>query len=184
MTTPDLLQVRLALPCAWQRQELDDAATDALWHEARLILTLAQHEAASPPRDGERDGQLERGLGRLEAKLDLAMHLLVRTLRAGTPPGAPIPLTLLHGGLLLPPGLATAPAERGCCLLGLNPRLPLPVRLPAEVARLDGQVAELRWLAMPEDLAELWSQWLFRQHRRAIHARQDQHSGDPRQQTD
>lgn len=177
MTTPDPLQVRLHLPCAWRPQVLDAAALDDCWREARLLLILAQHGEAAGNRDGERNDHLERTLGRLEAKLDLTLHLLTSTLGIRLPVSAPVSVTLRHDGLVLPPGLATVAAEPGCCLLGIpqdqDRPLPQPLALPAQVTRLDDQGAEIRWLAMPVDLEELWSQWLFRQHRRAIHAQRD-----------
>lgn len=175
MTTPDPLQVRLSLPCAWRPQALDAADLDNLWHEARLLLLLAQHGEAPGNRDPDRTGYSERAQARLEAKLDLAMHLLARSLGLAQPATPPVDLILRHAGLTLPPGLATVPDQPGCCLLGQRPgpeqALPLPLCLPARVTRLDDAGAQVRWLAMPADLEELWSQWLFRQHRRAIQAR-------------
>lgn len=177
MTTPDPLQVRLSLPCAWQPRSLDAPDLDSLWHEARLLLLLAQHGEAPGNRDPERAGHSEHAQARLEAKLDLAMHLLARSLGLEQPATPALELLLRHDGLTLPPGLATVPDQPGCCLLGQRPgpeqTLPLPLSLPARVTRLDAAGARMHWLAMPLDLEELWSQWLFRQHRRAIQARRD-----------
>lgn len=167
------LRIDLELPFAWQPAPPDPAASAALWQEALLLLRVI-HSLDSPPvREADRDAARNPGWDRLEAKLDLVLHLLARDPRVN-PADLPIRALSLHARGLRCPGEAGWRAEEpGVCLLRLNPALPLPIRLPARLAGPDGGAWGLRWDDMPENLAEAWSQWLFRQHRRAIHARRE-----------
>lgn len=163
-----MLRVELDLPWAWRPGEPEATTVDTLWREAFLVLRLALSQEPPSARDSDRETGPERGLERLEAKLDLALHLLSTVLgsQAALPP--PGRIILRPDGLEIPADLRVQVGDKGCCELGLGPALPLPLRLPAVVVRLDAEGTVLNWLSMPDDLLELWTQWLFRQHRRSI----------------
>lgn len=168
-----MLEIGLDLPFAWQPARPDAAETETLWQEAQLLLRVIQGLDSPPPRDADREAALNRGLERLEAKLDLVLHLMARDPRAAPPGLATRRLTLSAQGLRCSGQATWQTGETGLCVLRPSPTLPLPIRFPARLDATDAQGCSIRWPDMPDTVAEPWSQWLFRQHRRAVHARKE-----------
>lgn len=163
----DELSCDCRMPLAWRQMQASADERAAMLHEATLLLTaINQIEGGHESEAGPENRRLER----LEAKLDLALHLLARVL-AGDSPGSPRATRLWAGGLdwedVAPPGEGTP------LLLELrpSPALPLTLRLPARaLAPLAGR-GRAHFEALPEALADALVQLVFRRHRKAIRAR-------------
>lgn len=164
------LQIRLTLPCDWERASLPRHDLEALWGEALLILRVVNQMEAPAPREGEADAHTAR----LEAKLDLALHLLARSLqgRHVLPPTQPI--TLWAEGGSLGTGQGWQPGDEVVLRLYLSAALALPLKLAATAVASPPGEGRLQWLAMPEAVKEAWEQWLFRQHRRMVQGQRGQ----------
>ena len=152
----------------WQPGPLEDATRKAVMREAVLLLAaLNQSEGMHEIEGG---GVENRRMERLEAKLDLALHLLARALE----PARTTPVRIIR---LTPEGAewedAAPPAEGASLLLTLRPSdaLPLALRLPVlALAPLPGR-ARVRFAGFPENLDDALYQFVFRRHRQAIRAR-------------
>jgi len=164
----DGLSCTSPMPLAWHPVHLDENTRQSLLREATLLLiALNQMESTHEQDSG---GTENRRLERLEAKLDLALHLLARALEPGPPPTT-------RSVVLSPLGVEwndeQAPAAGTLVILELRPsaHLPLTLRLPA-VARepLPGQ-ARVSLVDLPEALDDALHQFVFRRHRQAIRAR-------------
>lgn len=160
----DGLQVELNLPWTCARRDLSAQARAVHWQQALLLLRVLNLMQPIAPREASADVSAAR----LEAKLDLALHLLARVMGSDSQEPAPANIILSAGGCR---GPATEALQAGePCLVRLypEPSLVLPLDFPAVVTATAGDVTELRWLDMPEVVGEAWEQWLFRQHRRAV----------------
>jgi hypothetical protein len=140
------------------------AEIEALLLGSRLLLrTVNQMEM--PPGHGERH---EPACERLEAKLDLLLHWLGRNLYGSQPRADEAELRLDAEGVAWP-GQAS-PGETLVLNLYLHPALAAPLQLPARVSAVTAGQVRAEFLDLDEELRDLWSQWLFRRHRRAIQA--------------
>jgi len=152
---------------SWRPAPTDRGARDAILREALLLLSALNQMEAS--HDTEPAATDQRRLERIEAKLDLALDLLARTLR----PDPPNPSQTLR----LSPEVAAwadpAPPAEGARLvleICLVSTLPLTLRLPAiALAAADGE-ARAQFDTLPEALREALHQFVFRRHRQAIRA--------------
>ncbi len=164
------LQCECRVPFAWRAAGAEDAAARAgAVHQATLLLdAINQMEASS--HEGEPGDAGQKRLERLEAKLDLALHLLARSLQ----PAVTLPERTVW---LSPEGAAwqdDAPPIPGTDLdleLRLSAALPLPLRLPAVAVAADGGRARARFVEPTEALSEALYQFVFRRHRQALRAR-------------
>ena len=164
----DGLSCTCAMPLAWHPADLDERARQRLLREAALLLAaLNQMEGTHEMEGGGTDN---RRMERLEAKLDLALHLLARTLE----PGAAPPIR----NVVLSPLAVTwddtqAPAAGTPLLLELRPSelLPLTLRLPALAEAPQQGQARARLGKLSEALDDALHQFVFRRHRQAIRAR-------------
>lgn len=165
------LQCECRVPFAWRAlaAEMPDAATHAeTLREATLLLTaINQMEAGHESESGDAG---QKRLERLEAKLDLALHLLARALLPAEPPP--------ERTVWLSPEEAAwpddAPPAPGTSLeLELRPSatLPLPLRLPAVALAAEGGQARARFIETTDGLSEALYQFVFRRHRQALRAR-------------
>lgn len=158
------LQIDLTLPWTCERYDLASLSQPGHWQQTLLLLRVLNLMPSHAPREMG----AEAATARLEAKLDLALHLLARVVGSGSPWPSPAPITLSAEGCR---GRLTSPGQTGeSCLVKLypDPSLALALDLPAQVATSAGGLTTLRWLDMPEAVREAWEQWLFRQHRRAV----------------
>lgn len=164
----DNLSCTCAMPLAWRPAELDELSRQGMMREAALLLAaLNQMEN---PHELESGGADTRRLERLEAKLDLALHLLARTLEPG-----PVPATRTVS--LSPLGVewneAHPPSAGAALVLELRPsdHVPLTLRLPARAQEPLPGVARARLENLPAGLDDALHQFVFRRHRQAIRAR-------------
>lgn len=162
------LRVEAYLPITWEKQALEPHAIAALRQGSQLLMHAINLMDTSMPRDAESESA---HLQRLDTKIDLMLHLLAHALQGSRP--LPQSVNMEFGPKLIGWQELGSPPTVGDTVvisLYLNPGLPLPVRLPAHITgysdgRVTAQLAELG-----EDLEESWQQWVFRQHRRDIHA--------------
>lgn len=164
----DGLWFEAAMPFQWHEAPLDTGARQALMREGALLLAaLNQMEGV---HELEAGGAENRRLERLEAKLDLALHLLARTLEPGAAP--------TYRALKLSPTGAEwqdeqPPTEGRSLILELRPSdaLPLTLRLPAvALMPLTGR-ARVSFGPLTSPLDDTLYQFVFRRHRQAIRAR-------------
>lgn len=162
------LRVQAYLPIAWEKQALEPHVIAALRQGSQLLMHALNLMDTAMPRDMESESA---HLQRLDAKIDLMLHLLAHALQGSRPLPQSVnvefgPEQIVWQELATPPTVG----DTVVISLHLNPGLPLPVRLPAHIVghgegRVTAKLAELG-----EDLEESWQQWVFRQHRRDIHA--------------
>lgn len=164
----DGLLCECPMPLAWWEAGPDRADRDVMTREAALLLTAINQMEASHDQDG--GGQDNRRLDRIEAKLDLALHLLARALQ----PAAAAPARMVRLSAEIVEWEDTRAPEQGTALiLELRPSdaLPLTLKLPAEALPSTGYLARARFTALPEALDEALVQFVFRRHRQAIRAK-------------
>lgn len=164
----DGLMCECRMPLAWREASPDEAARTAMLREAALLLTaINQMEGGHELEPG---GGENRRLDRLEAKLDLALHLLARALR---PEASSPPLRVRLGAESLEWEEASPPAEGTPLMLELQPSdsLPLALQLAARALPPEDGLARARLDGLPEELADALVQFVFRRHRQAIRAR-------------
>lgn len=168
--TEQTLQLTLDLPHRWERLSLPAQAVDGLWqHDLRVLRVLNETETHA-----HREAEAQPGRERLEAKLDLALHLLAQALYGGQTPPPPRAISLSAAGAELASTEALHMGEHLVITLYLSSTLALPVRMPAEVVEAGPQRFTVRWSGMPEACLDAWEQWLFRQHRRHVHEQRSQ----------
>lgn len=158
------LSIHETLPYRWEHRRLSDHDLDGLWWEGLMILRVINHMESQPVREGEADAALVR----LEAKLDLALYLLARTLPDGQVSPSPERITLRAEGCALGADPSLRPGDEIVLSLLLPHALPLALKLPASVTTASAGQVDVRWNGMPEAVVEAWEQWLFRRHRRRV----------------
>jgi hypothetical protein len=162
------LRVAAFLPIAWEKQAMDPQTLAALRKGAQLLMHAFNLMDVTPLYDSDGDNA---HLQRLDAKVDLILHLLAQNLQGSRSLPASVNVEL-GPEIVSWQEMGTAPAVGDTVVLALylNPGLPLPVRLPAHItASGNGQVTA-RLAELGDDLEEFWQQWVFRQHRRDVHA--------------
>ncbi len=169
----DGLACECLMPLAWhaappEPDELQRRLRDTQIREATLLLTaLNQMEGM---HELEAGGPENRRLDRIEAKLDLTLHLLARTLEAGTAPEVKI-VQLSPSGVQWPD--PAPPAQGTPLILELRPSEALPISLKVPAIALEAQAGNARasFQGLTEALDEALYQFVFRRHRQAIRAR-------------
>lgn len=164
----DGLWFEAAMPIEWHEAPLDAAARQALMREGALFLAaLNQMEGI---HELEAGGAENRRLERMEAKLDLVLHLLARSLEPGP--------VAAYRTLRLSPTAAEwqdehPPEEGQALILELRPSdtLPLTLRLPAVALIPLPGLARVSFEPLSAPLDDLLYQFVFRRHRQAIRAR-------------
>jgi hypothetical protein len=155
------------MPLAWREAEPEEAERHAMAREATLLLTaINQMEGGHELESGAENRRLDR----LEAKLDLALHLLARALQ----PAAPVDSRLVRLGADEVAWEDTrAPADGIPLILELRPSeaLPLTLKLPAVALAPMAGMARARLACLSEALNDALVQFVFRRHRQAIRAR-------------
>lgn len=171
MTEASLI-VECELPFAWEA----GTANPAL-RQGSLLLLKVVNQLEGTPRETEQDRHQER----LETKLDLLLHWLGTLLFAAAAPLGPTPLRLDALGVEWPVEEGSAMVAGECILaLELYPALAAPVRLAANAAQVRPGWWRAEFELMDEDLADQWTQWLFRRHRRAIQTERRDQAGSSR----
>ena len=168
VTMPDGFSCTCTMTMTWHPIRPEAGARADLLREAALLLSaLNQMEGV---HEAETGGAESRRLERLEAKLDLALHLLARVLEPG-PAAEALAVPLSPDGAEWPD--AAPPASGAGLVLELRPsdRLALTLKLPAVALEpLPGR-ARVRFENLPEELGDAWYQFVFRRHRQAIRTR-------------
>lgn len=159
-----------ALPLAWT----PGAAATAGMHDrntAMLRMLGLLDEPIAEARDDKSGHDAETP--RVEAKLDLMLHVVGMLVAHQLPPPPAVGVQLSCRGLVwrdAPRSLALGDAGR--LTLNLHPAIPLPLDLAASVVAVDHDASPSRaWLAfetLPEPLAAALERFTFRRHRRAI----------------
>lgn len=156
------------MPLVWHAESLAPHMRQSRMQEAALLLAaLNQIEAT---HELESSGAENRRLDRIEAKLDLTLHLLARTLETGAAPEAKIVL-------LSPAGAQwqdiAPPAPGAALIVEFRPSeaLPLSLKLPAIALEPLSGNARVKFEGLSETLDEALYQFVFRRHRQAIRAR-------------
>jgi len=155
------------MPLAWSEASPEDPERQAMMREATLLLTaINQMEGGHETEPGTDNRRLDR----LEAKLDLALHLLARALEATAPGDARL---VRLGAEAVEWEDADAPAEGTALVLELRPSeaLPLTLKLPAVALVPMAGMARAQLAGLPEALNDALVQFVFRRHRQAIRAR-------------
>jgi len=162
MNDSPALQVACTLPFSWSTAT--DADFLARQHGNRLLLRTLNVIAAALPES-------ERAADRIEARLDLMLHWLDISLHGAVAPLPVHALNLFVDGLAWPGTEALAPAQPVWLKLYPSVDFQAPLYLAALV-ETPSQAGWLRvrWREHDTDWQEEWTQWLFRQHRRAIQA--------------
>jgi len=172
------------MPVAWQAGAPPSAATLLEWMHTDTVVLRALTNMESPPssRDTESGDEVEKKLDRVEAKLDLALNMLFTLLAQHTPKPETCPVTLSASTIEWVCG-GVAPAKGGIVIsLFIDPRLPQPLLLPANVRESLSVAGGTRIVAdfthLSEEVEEGLERTVFRNHRRHIQA---MHSGGNRQ---
>lgn len=150
------LAVETALPFAWEPGK----PTAAMNQGSLLLLNVVNL------LDGH-DSEADRTQERIEAKLDLMLHWLGMQLFGDG--GTPATTTVrLEAERIEWPGARPA-GDDVVLSLYIHPAIAAPLKLAGRVIDWrEGRVsAELSFA--DEELADAWTRWLFRRHRRAVH---------------
>lgn len=158
------LHVPMTLPCGWERRSLTPQELESLWGEALMILRVINQMEAPAGREGD----VETPAARLEAKLDLALHLLALSIHGQQPRPHPARITLWAEGCLLGTDQPLQTGDEIVLGLYLSTTMSLPLKLAASVMASGNAESQVDWIAMPESVQEAWERWLFRQHRRMV----------------
>lgn len=159
-----------SIPLVWRQASLDASARQRTLREAGLLLNAFNQMESMPEAaldEGGPGGSDKHRLGRMEAKLDLALNLLARVVE----PESPVPARLVR---LSPEHIAwedeAPPAEGTPLLLELHPShaLPLALRLPAVALAPETGMGHALLADLPEGLRDALHQFVFRRHRQAI----------------
>jgi hypothetical protein len=157
------------LPLKWRVLDTASTPTSALEHEALLLLSaINQMEAA---HEMEAGGTEHRRLERVEAKLDLALYLLARTLEPEPTPTL-IDVKLSAEEIRWQEKLPPAGGTPLLLEFRASPTLPLSLRLPAMAMTPEAGFARASFLGLAEPVTDALHQFIFRRHRQAIRARQ------------
>lgn len=152
----------------WRPASFDEHARQGMMHEAALLLAaLNQMESA---HDLESGGPENRRLERVEAKLDLALHLLSRALEPGQPPAART-VQLTPQWVEWEDALGPDAGTRVILELRPSEHLPLTLRLPGVAVAAAPGWARVGLEHLSEMLDDTLHQFVFRRHRQAIRSR-------------
>lgn len=163
----DGLRCECRMPLAWRPAAPDEDTRQAMMREAALLLAAINQVEGGHEIEA---GSENRRLDRLEAKLDLALHLLARALE----PHDPAPARRVRlGAEALSWEDAQPPAEGTALVLEMRPSeaLPLTLKLPAVAQAPEPGMARARLAGLSETLVDALVQFVFRRHRQAIRAR-------------
>lgn len=163
----DSLLCECRMPLVWREARPDEESRQAMMREAALLLTaINQMEGGHEIEPGPENRRLDR----LEAKLDLALHLLGRALEPDAP-GATRKVRL--GAEEVEWDDPLPPADGVELILELRPSetLPLTLKLPALAQAPESGLARAALTDLTEPLNDALVQFVFRRHRQAVRAR-------------
>lgn len=164
----DGLSCECHMPLVWHAESLAPHMRQSRMQEAALLLTaLNQIEAT---HELESSGAENRRLDRIEAKLDLTLHLLARRLDTEVVPESRIVQLSPDGAQWQD---SAPPAQGTMLVVEFRPSeaLPLSLKLPAVALEPLSGNARVKFEGLSEALDEALYQFIFRRHRQAIRAR-------------
>jgi hypothetical protein len=173
------------LPLNWTTlSRLQPMQTEQWQHDAvALLRALAVIEAPITEADRDISSAAGKAMERLEAKVDMALNLIMQIALQQSELPAPHPVILRASTVEWTDTTAPEPGQLILLSLHLSPKLPQPLRLPATVdavTRLEnGASIRAKFSALNQDMEEWLERTLFRFHRRSIqqsHSRQHSES--------
>jgi hypothetical protein len=165
---PDGLTCLCRMPLSWHAAEVDAETSAQLLREAALLLAALNQIESS--HELEASNPENRRLDRIEAKLDLALHLLARKLQDESH-SQRLPVELTPTSASWPAPLPPSEGTRLIVEFSPSSALPLSLKLPAIGMAPENGMARVRFEALGETLDEALYQFVFRRHRQAIRAR-------------
>lgn len=172
------------LPLSWEPfQDVSPFTMDEWMHTNEVVLHgLATMDTVAAEKDHDVSPAAGKALERLEAKVDLSLSLLAATLRGNTRMPPPTPVTLSAAAVEWTDGQPPAAGSQIAVTLYMAGNLPLPLRLPGQVVKVEAGAGGVRVRAQIMHLSAEVQSWLertvFRYHRRAIQARQSGRAAD------
>jgi hypothetical protein len=159
------LEVVTALPFAWSPWSMERDMPSTARGTLLLLNAINQLET-----QGAHPERAEPGIERLEAKIDLMLHWLGQNLFGDIPRPEPVEMHLSATGVTWPDAQPPGIGTHVLLALYVNDALASPLHIPGRVTQSDASQVSADFLDMEDALRDAWSQWLFRRHRRAIHA--------------
>jgi hypothetical protein len=168
MNNPEqTVQLRVPLLCPFQWETLPQ--TIDAFTQQRQLQELGWLLRALPPADGHSESA-NADWQRLEAKLDLSLMLLQRSLHPQLPPSQSIALSGQSLSWSNPAPLAIG--ETGALHLLPDASLAMPLTLPASIQHCEPQADQwlctAGWAPLPEALQNAFDRLLFKLHRRHL----------------
>jgi hypothetical protein len=169
------------LPLNWTAlSRLQPVQLEQWQHDSvSLLRALAVIEAPVAETDRDISSVAGKSMERLEAKLDLALSLMMQLARQQSELPAPHPVTLRSNSVEWVGASAPEPAQLILLSLHLSPKLPQALRIPATVAAVErlenGARVHANFTHLSPEVEDWLERTLFRFHRRSIqqsHSRQ------------
>lgn len=156
------------IPFSWRVDQGDAHGRQAMLSEALLLLNAFNHVESQPEQGhGDPAGGDAARMTRLEAKVDLVLHLLARALERAPAP-AVTRVWLSTEEIAWKEAHPPAPGTALVLDMQASAALPLTLRLPVRALPAAPGQARARLETMSEPLSEAWHQFIFRRHRQAI----------------
>lgn len=159
------------LPMHWSRLPSGRTAPQIQSNQ----LAFAMLDAMEEPAQGRPDAEPHGEMARIEAKLNLILHLLGQLLHSNVSLPATHSIRFASDSVAWPCAEIQA-GERVLLELYLDSAVPVPIVLHGEVAAVLDGWARIDLTSLSEDHRASWSRWVFRQHRRDV-AKNRQQSG-------
>lgn len=169
------------LPLSWTAlSRILPAQTEQWQHDTLALLrALAVIEAPFAETDKDVSSSAGKSMERLEAKLDLALSLMMQLARQQAELPAPHPVILRANSVEWVGASSPEPAQLILVSLHLSPRLPQALHIPATVTAVErlenGARVSANFTPLNQEAEEWLERTLFRFHRRSIqqsHSRQ------------
>lgn len=169
------------LPLSWTVLSHISAAQAEQWQHDAVALLRALAVFETPIAEADRDlaSAAGKSLERLEAKLDMALNLMMQLVRQNLELPATHSVILRASSVEWTGETMPEPGQSILVSLHLSPKLPQPLLIPATVAALENTESGTRVRAGFAHLNQEMEDWLertlFRFHRRSIqqhHSRQ------------
>ncbi|MFM9913527.1 MAG: PilZ domain-containing protein [Methylophilaceae bacterium] len=172
----DGIALEAVLPLSWAMRQIMSQANIEVQRQSNISLlrSLASIEAMAPERELE-DEATQKALERMESKLDIVMLLLAKLAGASGLLPTEKPIALKVDSLTwLEHENAPTVGQSVLVSVYLNPRLPQPLLLSAQVRDLqtkhDGTHVEVTLEDTGDELQEWLTRTIFRYHRRQVQA--------------
>lgn len=173
----DGISLEAVLPLSWVARQATSQANAEMQRQSNISLlrALASIEAMAPERELE-DEATQKALERMESKLDIVILLLAKMAGAsGLLPSEKLLALRMDSMSWLEHEHVPMMGESVLISVYLNPRLPQPLLLSAQVCDLQNKDHGTQIEVTLEDTGEELQEWLtrtiFRYHRRQVQAR-------------